>query len=361
MKLVTIIGARPQFIKAATVSRVVSGCDDINEVIVHTGQHYDNNMSQVFFDELQIPEPDYNLNIGSSFHGQQTGQMLAAIEEVLFKEKPDVVLVYGDTNSTIAGALAAVKLHLPVAHVEAGLRSFNNAMPEEINRIVTDRISDFLFVPTATAVKNLKQEGVADSKIFNVGDVMYDAALFYSSKVQQNQQSILDKLGLQPREYILVTIHRAENTDDLSRLENIIHALNQIGIEHKVVLPLHPRTKQVLVKHDMLDCLANINVIDPVSYLDMVALEMHAKLIATDSGGVQKEAFFYEVPCVTLRDETEWVELVDSGWNHLVSPVNVEVIRDAISSRLNKKGNSGKLYGSGDAASEIVRILEHIR
>ena len=360
MKICTIVGARPQFVKAATVSRVIKNTSGLEEVLVHTGQHYDKNMSDNFFDELDIPTPSYNLNIGSSTHGKQTGEMLIAIEAVLIKEKPDWVLVYGDTNSTLAGALAAAKLHIPIAHVEAGLRSFNRKMPEEINRIATDNLSTCLFAPTDTSYQRLLKEGVEKNKVFNVGDVMYDAALFYNEK-NANRKTTVDTLKLTKRSYVLATIHRAENTDIEHRIRNICNALIELSQRCEVVLPLHPRTRQVLEKLDLLNILRDrANIIEPVGYLDMLALEQHAKLIITDSGGVQKEAYFNQVPCVTLRDETEWVELVDAGWNRLCSPNEIFSLVDFLDDSKKLSCMSGlKLYGEGDAAQKIVDVLSH--
>jgi UDP-GlcNAc3NAcA epimerase len=349
MKILTIIGARPQFIKAATVSRIIQQRADISEILVHTGQHYDDNMSEVFFQEMEIPKPDYHLGIGSGNHGSQTGQMLEAIEQVLLKEKPDWVLVYGDTNSTLAGALAAVKLHIKVAHVEAGLRSFNRQMPEEINRVLTDHAADLLFAPTEIAVGNLRREGIAETKIRLVGDVMYDAALYYSVKAEQDSQ-ILEQLRLKENSYILATIHRAENTDNPARLKAIFDGLEQVAQQIPIILPLHPRTREALKRHEQTT--KNLQLIEPVGYLDMVMLEKHAKLIATDSGGVQKEAFFYQVPCVTLRDETEWVELLKLGANALCSPTEVV---EVVLSNLDKVVDSDVgVYGDGKAALGVV-------
>ncbi len=358
MKIITIVGARPQFIKAAAVSRMLRSTEGVKEILVHTGQHYDANMSDVFFEELEIPRPDYNLGIGSGTHGAQTGKMLEAIEKVLLEEKPDWVLVYGDTNSTLAGALAAVKLHIPVAHVEAGLRSFNRHMPEEINRVLTDHASDLLFAPTKTAVINLRHEGIPEERIKLVGDVMYDAALFYGKRAERQSQ-ILNKLGLKPKGYVLATVHRAENTDDPVRLKVIFDALCEIAREIKVVLPLHPRTREALIKSGIYDKVASgICLTEPVGYLDMVMLEKNACLIATDSGGVQKEAFFYRVPCVTLREETEWVELVELGWNLVVPPFSVGEIADAVRSRLGSfKGVEENPYGEGHSAVKIASYL----
>jgi len=356
VRIVSIVGARPQFIKAAVVSRALRSQPDIQEVFLHTGQHYDANMSDVFFQELDIPRPDYHLGIGGGTHGQNTGRMLEAIEGVLLKEQPNWVLVYGDTDSTLAGALAAVKLHIPVAHVEAGLRSFNRRMPEEINRVLTDHAADLLFAPTETAVANLRREGVPDERIALVGDVMYDAAIFYASMAEE-RSSILETLGLNPREYILATVHRAENTDSPARLKAIFTALSQVAETLPVVLPLHPRTRKTLAANNLGELAQSVRLIDPVGYLDMVMLEKHARLIVTDSGGVQKEAFFHQVPCVTLRAETEWGELVEAGWNYLVAPITPHVVQEAIWARLDAIGQEVKLYGNGHAATRIARML----
>lgn len=358
MKIATVIGARPQFIKAATVSRVFAGNEKTNEILVHTGQHYDANMSDVFFDELEIPRPLYHLGIGGGSHGQQTGQMLAQIEEVFIKEKPNWVLVYGDTNSTLAGALAAAKIHIPVAHVEAGLRSFNRRMPEEVNRVLTDHTSDLLFSPTDTAVVNLQNEGIPEEKIHLVGDVMYDAALYFGDKADR-QSTVLADLGLSPKDYVLSTIHRAENTDDELRLKSVFAAFVELSKSVPVVLPLHPRTRKSLEAVGLLNEIhSSLKLIDPVGFLDMVMLEKNARLIATDSGGVQKEAFFYRVPCVTLRDETEWVELVDLGWNHIVKPGDKDRVYDGILAAMdNAAGQEAFPYGRGDASKRIAGII----
>lgn len=357
MKIVSIVGARPQFIKAATVSRVLQAMPQVQRILVHTGQHYDENMSDVFFQELEIPKPDYHLEIGSGNHGRQTGRMLEEVEQVLLRIMPDWVVVYGDTNSTLAGALAAVKLHIPVAHVEAGLRSYNRRMPEEINRILTDHASDLLFAPTGAAVKNLKQEGVLDRKILYVGDVMYDAALYYAAKADRESR-ILQTLKLNSKEYILATIHRAENTDDLERLQAIFDGFARVAKKIAVVIPLHPRTQSVLKREGLLGKICrHVHVIEPVGYLDMVMLEKHSRLIATDSGGVQKEAFFHDVPCATLRGETEWVELVELGWNRLVPPVSASTIADGIHGMLEQIGMPAHPYGKGNAAQKIVDAL----
>ncbi len=367
MKILTILGARPQFIKAATVSRAINEHNSFNEhiieeIIVHTGQHYDANMSDVFFEELDIPRPDYKLSFGNLGHGAMTGRMVEKLEDIIQKEKPSLVMVYGDTNSTLAGALAASKLQIPIAHVEAGLRSFNMAMPEEINRILTDRISSYLFCPTDVATVNLKKEGFPfstalkkDQKIFNVGDVMYDATLFYREKAMMNIS--LDLWSLTKKNYALCTIHRAENTDDLSRLTSILDALNEINSKLKVVLPMHPRTSKILEENGISKLSKALTIINPVSYLEMQRLEIDSSIILTDSGGVQKEAFFHGVPCVTLREETEWVETVESGWNVLVGSCKDKIL-DAFenSSQKNLLKNVG-VYGDGCAASNCINNL----
>lgn len=355
MKIVTVIGARPQFIKAAVVSRKLRDREGVQEVIVHTGQHFDANMSDVFFEELDIHHPNYHLGIGGGTHGQNTGRMIEAIECVLFTEKPDCVLVYGDTDSTLAGALAAVKLHIPVAHVEAGLRSFNRKMPEEINRILTDHASDLLFAPTVQAVNNLMREGIDSKKVRRVGDVMCDAARFYAQRAESGSR-VLERLGLVSGEYVLATLHRAENTDDAERLSDLVACLNLAANQLPVVLPLHPRTQQAIGRMgSALKLSPQVKVIEPVGYLDMVMLEMHARIVVTDSGGVQKEAYFHRVPCITLRDETEWVELVTSGWNVLVGR-DVGCFKAAFDAALNGAVPSwfADLYGDGNAAEDIV-------
>ena len=305
MKVITVVGARPQFVKAATVSRAFAQTEGLQELIVHTGQHFDPSLSEVFFEELGIPEPKYNLGIGGGTHGQNTGRMIEAVESVLIEEKPDWVLVYGDTDSTLAGALAAVKLHIHVAHVEAGLRSFNRRMPEEINRVLTDHAADLLLAPTPAAVENLRREGLPEARVRWVGDVMYDAALHFG-RLADHASTALESLGLEPCGYVLATVHRAENTDDPARLEAVFEGLFRVAAELPVVLPLHPRTRKALERLGWLErAREQLRLIEPVGYLDMVALEKNARLIATDSGGVQKEAYFFGVPCVTLRDETE--------------------------------------------------------
>lgn len=358
MKICTIVGARPQFIKAAVVSRAITHLVGIQEIIIHTGQHYDANMSDKFFDELDIPRPSYNLNIGSSTHGKQTGEMLAAIEAVLMKEMPDWVLVYGDTNSTLAGTLAAVKLHIPVAHVEAGLRSFNRNMPEEINRITADHLSTLLFAPTATSYQRLLQEGIEENKIVNVGDVMFDAALYYNER-NALRKTIVDTLNLPKQTYILATVHRAENTDSPTRLNHICNALIELSATHHIVFPLHPRTKHVLERSGLDATMKNsLMIIEPVGYLDMLALEQYAAYIITDSGGVQKEAYFNQIPCITLRDETEWVELVDTGWNQLCTPDHSFSLLPLMNSQHQRSRlKKDALYGDGSAAMKIVETL----
>ncbi len=357
MKIVSIVGARPQFVKAAMVSRSLRGTLGIEELLLHTGQHYDFQMSQVFFDDLDIPAPSLNLEIGSGTHGEQTGRMLMAIERVLAEVIPDGVLVYGDTNSTLAGALAAVKLHIPVFHVEAGLRSFNRKMPEEINRVLTDHASDLLFAPTALASDNLRREGFSSASVHHVGDVMYDAAKYYGEKADERSR-ILEALNLQPANYVLATIHRAENTDDPERMAVILGTLQRVRHLFPVVVPLHPRTRRILDQSPLHHEVLNLRIIDPVGYLDMIKLEKNARLIITDSGGVQKESFFYGVACVTARDETEWVELVELGWNRLAPPTSVESQLRQIESALESSPVRGhEPYGRGDAASKIVGVI----
>lgn len=358
MKIVSIVGARPQFIKASAVTRALRS-SEAREVMVHTGQHYDRWLSDVFFEELEIPPPAFNLGVGSGPHGQQTGRMLEAIEKVLRKERPDWVLVYGDTNSTIAGALGAAKLTVPLAHVEAGLRSFNRRMPEEVNRVLTDHASDLLFAPTRTAVDNLRAEGIPEYRIEQVGDVMYDVVCFYSDRAQ-TRSDILDELDLKPGKFILATVHRAENTDDPDRLVAIFEALTTISNELDVVLPVHPRTRSALEELGLLERMREqLLLTDPVGYLDMVMLESHACLIVTDSGGVQKEAFFQKTPCVTVRDETEWVELVELGWNRLAPPESTDRVELAIKESLvgTQDREYDEPYGTGDSASRIVDLL----
>ncbi len=355
MKVVTIIGARPQFVKAATVSRELKKVG-IKELLIHTGQHFDHNMSQVFFDEMEIPQPDYNLEISGLHHGAMTGRMIEKIEEVLLKEKPDYVLVYGDTNSTLAGALAAVKLHMPVAHVEAGLRSFEMKMPEEVNRILTDRISKLLFCPTQTAIDNLNREGFQhfDCTIVLSGDVMFDAVKYYEPKIETHS-TIMRAQQLELKPFVLATLHRAENTNDPSRLRSICEAFNEINHEVKIVLPLHPRTKAFLESHHIP---LQAHIIEPVGYFDMLALLKHCLMVMTDSGGLQKEAYFFEKFCITLRDQTEWVELVEVGANVIAGATKASII-DHFKAHFNKSITvKEKLYGDGHAAAAIVSYLQ---
>ena len=352
MKIVTIVGARPQFIKAAPVSAALR--KNNTEYLIHTGQHYDENMSKLFFDELGIPQPDLNLGIGSGLHAQQTAQMLIGIENVLLEQKPDLVVVYGDTNSTLAGAIAASKLNIPIAHVEAGLRSFNKAMPEEVNRVLTDKISNYLFCPTQTAVSHLKAEGITDG-VFLTGDVMLDASLHFS-KLADQKGSVVERLGLAPKEYILATCHRPQNTDDQNTLTQIIEAFTESG--QQIVFPVHPRTKGFLNKfglYEKIENASNLMLIEPVGYLEMIQLERDAKKILTDSGGVQKEAYFYQVPCITMRPETEWTETVNDGWNILVG-ADKEKILNAMSN-FNPNHEHNNHYGDGNASGKIAELL----
>ncbi len=357
-KIATVIGARPQFIKASAISAEIAKSKSLNEILIHTGQHFDLSMSDVFFEELKIPAPQHNLGIHGGSHGQMTGRMLEAIETVLVTTRPDYVLVYGDTNSTLAGALAAVKLHIPVAHVEAGLRSFNMSMPEEVNRVLTDHISNILFSPTEEAEANLLREGVRPAKIAVTGDVMYDVARLHSKNLNSTDP-LFEKTGIVPRNYILATVHRAENTDTPEKLRHIVAALSAVSSDlMTVVWPVHPRTRGLVNASEELTSLArSIRMIGPVGYLDMLRLERFAAVIATDSGGVQKEAFFQGVPCVTLRTETEWTELVSAGWNRLAPPDNSEKIIEAIKQAIGSRGQQIQPYGRGDAAERIVRRL----
>jgi len=366
MKIVTVVGARPQFIKASAISRAIVQYNEryptkaIKEILLHTGQHYDEGMSAVFFDQMDIPRPAYELGILEKTHGAMTGKMLQQIEEVLMDEKPDLVLVYGDTNSTLAGTLAAVKIHIPVAHVEAGLRSFNMSMPEEINRIITDRVSTLLFCPTKTAERNLSNEGISEGVILS-GDVMFDATLFYREKAKQ--QYSLDRWGLYKNQYVLCTFHRAENTDKEERLESILMALREIANDIQVVIPIHPRTKKMIQRYKLSKHLERLRILDPVSYLEMIRLEISAKAIMTDSGGVQKEAYFHKVPCLTIRDETEWIETIDMGWNRLCDANKATILNAWHGLRVqNEKSKNiftqeSQPYGNGMASQSIVGSL----
>jgi UDP-GlcNAc3NAcA epimerase len=373
MKLLSIVGARPQFVKVAMIAEAIkvhnrnveSRSDRINHKLVHTGQHYEHKMSGIFFDELRIPEPDYHLGVGSGPQGAQTGAMLAKIEKVLMAEKPGVVMIYGDTNSTIAGALAAAKMHIKIAHLESGLRSFNRKMPEEINRVASDHISDYLFCPTDTAVENLRGEGIVKN-VFQTGDVMLDSVLAYRERAG-NRTKLLKQIGVKSHEYALATVHRAENTDSVERLKHLLEALASLPFD--VILPMHPRVRDRLKNKRELRQIAriletspNTKITAPVSYLEMLTLEIHARLVLTDSGGVQKEAFFAGVPCLTLREETEWLETMAGGWNQIVGtdPARIHAIaeqewnRDRVG-----RGESPdwKSFGGGKAAQETVRIL----
>lgn len=356
VKVVTILGARPQFIKAGSVSREIAKYKQITEIIVHTGQHYDSNMSDVFFDEMQIPKPNYFLGIGGKSHGAMTGQMIEKIEEVVLKENPDWIMVYGDTNSTLAGAIVASKLHIKLAHVEAGLRSFNMKMPEEVNRILTDRVSDILFCPTDTAIKNLKAEGFPfetaahkQQNIVNIGDVMLDGALFYKKMAVKPTLEISKK-------FVLCTIHRAENTDDSKKLKNIFEALSEMANEIQIILPLHPRTKKMAEALNLKT--ENITIIDPVGYLEMVWLIDNCSVVVTDSGGLQKEAYFFSKPCITLRDETEWVELVEIGANVLVGADKENILKTFKNcSEFSNKYSNANLYGDGQASKRICEFI----
>lgn len=359
IKILTVVGARPQFVKAAVLSRLIRSDkwkDKFKEVLLHTGQHYDENMSDIFFRDMQIPKPDIQLHIGGKTHGAMTGQMLIKIEVALLKEKPDILLVYGDTNSTLAGALAASKLHIPVAHVEAGLRSYNMRMPEEQNRILTDHLARWLFCPTDTAVNNLKAEGITINA-HQVGDIMYDATLFYQQVLHKEARqgiSRLDELKIEeiPNHFFLATIHRAENTDDVLRLSHIVEAFNEMS--HEVILPLHPRTRKKLSEAGLV-LKQNVHVIEPIGYLEMLALEIKATAIITDSGGVQKEACIMQKPCITLREETEWVETVEKGWNTLTGADKYKILK-AVNELSNPK-NTSNLYGDGNTGTQILELL----
>lgn len=351
MKILTVVGARPQFVKAAVISRALLDQGNLQETIVHTGQHFDDNMSTIFFDELGIPRPKFNLGIGGGTHAANTGRMMEGIEALITDERPDVVLVYGDTDSTLAGALSAAKLCVNVAHVEAGLRSFNRNMPEEINRILTDHISEILFAPSQVAVDHLAREGISGAKVQNTGDVMFDAIRLFNP-ISEEKSSIMQELNLVPGEYALCTLHRKENTDVNKNLMSIMDGMGQSGIS--IILPLHPRTRKILAQLDT-KLPANIHIIDPVGYLDMIALERHAKVIGTDSGGLQKEAYFQGIPCVTFRDETEWTELIDLGVNVLTG-ANGSLIAVALAEAVPVSG-AANIYGNGNASHLVAKHL----
>lgn len=349
MKVLTVVGARPQFVKAAVISKILRR--SATEILVHTGQHYDFNLSELFFKELEIPEPDYNLEVGSGPHGAQTGKILEALEEVIIKEGPDLVLIYGDTNSTLAGVLAAVKLKIPVAHVEAGLRSFNRKMPEEINRVVADHLATWLLAPTATAVRNLAAEGIVTG-VHLTGDVMYDAFLAVS-KVARERSAILTALHQTPGNYSLLTLHRAENTDDPQRLQTIFSTLDEL--DQAVIFPIHPRTREKLKQFGIRPAEKALRMIEPVGYFDMLNLELNAYRIFTDSGGVQKEAYMAKVPCITLREETEWVETIEAKWNRLAGADPEAIMKAADLSWVGS--DYPLLFGDGKAACKIIQIL----
>jgi UDP-GlcNAc3NAcA epimerase len=357
MKILTIIGARPQFIKAAPVSKCFVK-HSVEEKILHTGQHFDQSMSDIFFNQLQIPTPYKNLEVNKGSHGSMTGRMLPLIEDEINQLKPDFVLLYGDTNTTLAGALAAAKLCVNVVHIESGLRSFNMKMPEEINRIITDKLSRILFCPTPTSVLNLRNEGITDG-VHCIGDVMYDAALQMTEKAKAIP-CITEELNLSEKGYYLATVHRAENTDNLVRLKRILTLLSELSSERKVVLPLHPRTENIIKQYNLSSYFKSIIVVPPLSYFDMINAERKAFAIITDSGGVQKEACFYQVPCITLRDETEWVETLEYGINNLFSPSNELKVEEVITSINHAPSEWPKLYGDGNASGKAVKhILEH--
>lgn len=352
MKILTVAGTRPQLVKIGAVSRKLR--ERFNEVLINTGQHYDYNMAGIFFDELNIPKPDYDLGVGSGSHGKQTGEMMIKLEEVFDKENPDVVLVYGDTNSTLAGALVASKRLIPLIHIEAGLRSYNKSMPEEQNRILTDNLSYLLFIPSNIAMQNLHREGITEG-IYNVGDVMMDAVL-YNAQLAEERYNLSD-YGLTPKQYVLGTIHRAENTNDVNKLTAILKSFAKL--DKIVYLPLHPRTKKLINEYginDIVDASSNIKIVEPISYLEMLLLEKNAYAIVTDSGGVQKEAYFSKVPCITLRDQTEWTETIDLGWNKLLNPLNEDL--SIALDNINSGEDIYDAYGDGSAADKIVRIIE---
>lgn len=348
--ILTVLGARPQFIKAAPVSAALAAVA-LEEIVVHTGQHYDERMSELFFDELGLRRPTHHLGVGSGPHGQQTAAMLVGLEEVIGMERPDALMVYGDTNSTLAGALAAAKLHVPVVHVEAGLRSFNRRMPEEVNRVVTDHLATLLFAPTPSAVELLEAEGI-EAGVHLVGDVMFDATLHFARRVE-GRERLFTELDLATGEYVLATIHRAENTDSPERLETILAALTRIGEKLAVVFPVHPRTRAAMGDRSV----EGVRLIEPVGYGEMVHLEAGASVIVTDSGGVQKEAFFHRVPCVTVRTETEWTELVELGWNRLAPPDSTDRIVEAVADAVGSRGEDAAPYGDGEAAARVATVI----
>ena len=350
MKVISVVGARPQFIKLAILSKTLRE-ERHNEIIIHTGQHYDENMSKCFFDEMRIAKPDYNLNIGSGSHGKQTAEMLIGLEEIFVHQKPEIIITFGDTNTTLATALAATKLKIPVAHVEAGLRSHNRQMPEEINRILTDHISDFLFAPTSNALKNLKLENL-HRQSFMTGDIMYDSLLYYR-KIAEQKSTVLNDLRLKQKDYILLTLHRPYNVDNIHKLQNIFSALKQT--KKFIVLPVHPRTRKMIESTNTI-IPENIFIIKPLGYLDFIVLQKNSEKIITDSGGVQKEAYMNGIPCITVRPETEWVETVNAGWNVLVGDKMDQLIENCLS--FNPYHNRPQYFGDGKSAKKIISILE---
>ena len=349
MKIISVVGARPQFIKLAILSKELR--ENHNEIIIHTGQHYDDNMSKYFFEEMQIAKPDYNLNIGSGSHGKQTAGMLIGLEDIFLHQKPDVVITFGDTNTTLATGLAATKLNIPVAHVEAGLRSHNREMPEEINRILTDHISDYLFAPTLTAMENIKIENLY-GKPFLVGDVMYDSLLYYG-KIAEQKSRILKNLILKQIEYILLTLHRPYNVDNIHKLQNIFSALKQT--KKFIVLPVHPRSRKIIESTNTI-IPENISIIEPLGYLDFIFLQKHSEKIITDSGGIQKEAYLNGIPCITIRPETEWIETVKAGWNVLVGDKKDQLIENCL--HFKPSHNRPRYFGDGNSSKKIISILE---
>ena len=349
MKIISVVGARPQFIKLAILSKELR--ENHNEIIIHTGQHYDDNMSRYFFEEMQIAKPDYNLNIGSGSHGKQTAEMLIGLEDIFLHQKPDVVITFGDTNTTLATGLAATKLNIPVAHVEAGLRSHNREMPEEINRILTDHISDYLFAPTLTAMENIKSENLY-GKPFLVGDVMYDSLLYYG-KIAEQKSRILKNLKLKQKEYILLTLHRPYNVDNIQKLQNIFSALKQT--KKIIVLPVHPRSRKMIERTNTI-IPENISIIEPLGYLDFIFLQKHSEKIITDSGGIQKEAYLNGIPCITIRPETEWIETVKAGWNVLVGDKKDQLIDNCL--HFKPSHNRPRYFGDGNSSKKIISILE---
>ena len=349
MKIISVVGARPQFIKLAILSKELR--ENHNEIIIHTGQHYDDNMSKYFFEEMQIAKPDYNLNIGSGSHGKQTAEMLIGLEDIFLHQKPDVVITFGDTNTTLATGLAATKLNIPVAHVEAGLRSHNREMPEEINRILTDHISDYLFAPTLTAMENIKIENLY-GKPFLVGDVMYDSLLYYG-KIAEQKSRILKNLKLKQKEYILLTLHRPYNVDNIQKLQNIFSALKQT--KRFIVFPVHPRSRKMIESTNTI-IPENISIIEPLGYLDFIFLQKHSEKIITDSGGIQKEAYLNGIPCITIRPETEWIETVKAGWNVLVGDKKDQLIENCL--HFKPSHNRPRYFGDGNSSKKIISILE---